>query len=253
MKFAAATNTMKIQRIREQPKIAAIMIVRNEADIIEHNILNILQQCDRIFVADNGSTDDTVKILSKFKEIEVYDFKGLYKHAEAHNFMIRKCSNFDWVVPIDGDEFWTGIRSCLKHKNANAIKVLKIHNHIIVKEEARFSREHMVFFKTEKIDEYPRVMFRPVVHGRSVTVDDGTHNCDAMPVEVSGEIEIHHYPIRSRGQYLNKIMHGYGSFIERKLDKMVGRHWRPWHEAIDGKRFDSEFSKLISKNKFSLV
>ena len=243
----------QIPRTGENMRIAATMIVRNEADIIEQNIQNTLSQCDRILIADNGSTDDTVKIASSFKEVNVYDFKGLYRHAEAHNFMIRKCGNFDWVVPIDADEFWTGIRSCLKCKNANAVKVLRIHHHMIVGEEAEFERRQMSFFRTEEISEFPRIMFRPVVQGRSVTVDDGCHNCDATPAEVSGEIEIHHYPIRSRKQYLNKIMHGYGSFIERKLEKTVGRHWLLWYEAIKWKRFDSKFSELVSKNKSSLA
>ena len=49
--------------------IFAVMMVRNEADIIRVNILHHLAQgVDHFLVVDNGSSDETVEILTRLAE-----------------------------------------------------------------------------------------------------------------------------------------------------------------------------------------
>lgn len=44
-------------------KIFAIMLVKNEADIVKSVILDAKKWADRIFILDNGSTDGTWEII----------------------------------------------------------------------------------------------------------------------------------------------------------------------------------------------
>ena len=234
-------------------KIVSTMIVRNEADIIEACLTNTLSQCDKVLLADNGSDDDTVEIASKFKEVEIYSFPGLYRHGEAHNMLIKKCQNFDWVVPIDADEMWHGIReACIKAKNHTLI-VPKIKHYMITIDDAKFEPTNFPNFKVEDILEHPRLIFKPTHMGRPVCVDDGCHNNNISDKSITEYITINHYPMRSSNQYEKKIEHGYKSFLERKTNPSVGRHWQPWYEAIKNKSFSNKFNRELNANRSVLI
>lgn len=115
-------------------RVAALMMVRNEADIISVNI----RYHDSIgvtdfFIVDNGSSDRTPKILSRLAR----DFSGLKwtrDDGPYHQSMITTglaqeahSTGVDWVVPIDADEFWfcgeSGLPRVLSVCNAAALKV----------------------------------------------------------------------------------------------------------------------------------
>ena len=46
-------------------KIFAISLIKNEEDIIEANLTDAAKWADKIFVLDNGSTDDTWEIVKR--------------------------------------------------------------------------------------------------------------------------------------------------------------------------------------------
>jgi len=92
--------------------IIAVMMVRNEADIIGANLAYHLSLgIDQILVADNGSTDRTVAILDRFAasgRVHVSRRPGPFLQAAtttelAHEAFRRGAR---WVLPIDADEFW---------------------------------------------------------------------------------------------------------------------------------------------------
>ena len=78
------------------------MIVKNEAEVIE-KCLESVKGADRIYIADTGSTDNTVKLCKKYTK-HVYHFEWRDDFAAARNFILEKCDT-DFVLSIDADEY----------------------------------------------------------------------------------------------------------------------------------------------------
>jgi glycosyltransferase involved in cell wall biosynthesis len=95
------------------PKLYGVCLVKNEDDIIAQTLIYALRHCAKIFVIDNGSTDetwDTVQALSggypqivplvQTHEQFTNGLRGL-----AYNKYHAELSNHDWWLILDADEF----------------------------------------------------------------------------------------------------------------------------------------------------
>jgi glycosyltransferase involved in cell wall biosynthesis len=92
--------------------IVAVMMVRNEADIIRINLLyHLASGIDQVLVIDNGSTDQTAAILEEFadtRRVHVFPRPGAFHQAETTTEFAREAflRGAQWVLPTDADEFW---------------------------------------------------------------------------------------------------------------------------------------------------
>ena len=94
-------------------KIAAITMVKNEADIIESFVRHTLQIVDVLLVTDQHSTDGTVEILQNLRaeglSIGIQNFSGEgHAQAEVMTGMLQQAigeQQADIIVPLDADEF----------------------------------------------------------------------------------------------------------------------------------------------------
>lgn len=84
--------------------LGVVMIVKNEAEVIRA-CLESVKDADKIYIADTGSEDDTVKICKEYTK-HVYHFEWCDDFAAARNFILNKC-NTDVVLSIDADEVLT--------------------------------------------------------------------------------------------------------------------------------------------------
>lgn len=88
------------------------MMVRDEADIIQPNILyHLAAGVDCLLVVDNGSTDGTDRILDRLsRRLPVIwtRHEGPYYQWDITTQLAREAylRGADWVVAIDADEFW---------------------------------------------------------------------------------------------------------------------------------------------------
>jgi glycosyltransferase involved in cell wall biosynthesis len=77
------------------------MIVKNEENLIEDCILSVLPIASEIIVVDNGSTDNTIKILEKYHCI-IIEAKNLVLDLARDSYL--KKAKYPWILVIDADE-----------------------------------------------------------------------------------------------------------------------------------------------------
>lgn len=92
--------------------IAGIMLVRDEDDILAINLRHHLALVDHLFVIDNGSSDDTPRVLRSFAR----RFSQLHWTTDTSPYLQSKLltqlahdawkAGAGWVFSIDADEFW---------------------------------------------------------------------------------------------------------------------------------------------------
>jgi glycosyltransferase involved in cell wall biosynthesis len=87
-------------------RISAYIITYNEEKDIA-NCLQSLSWCDDIIVLDSHSTDSTIHILKKFKNVRVYTRK-FDNHSNQRNWGLKNIDfKHDFVLVIDADETCT--------------------------------------------------------------------------------------------------------------------------------------------------
>jgi len=94
-------------------RVFAICLVKSEDDIIAESLTAAARYCERIFVIDNGSTDDTWNIVQRLAKqsdtivpfaqtLEPFD-NGM--RSKVYNAMHGELSDDDWWLILDADEF----------------------------------------------------------------------------------------------------------------------------------------------------
>ena len=94
-------------------KIAAVTMVKNESDIIELFIKINSRFFDDIYILDHGSTDQTAKIIKLMKQKGYNLFYTLlddkiYNQSKITTQAVRQIAKnkmYDYIMPIDADEF----------------------------------------------------------------------------------------------------------------------------------------------------
>lgn len=89
-------------------KIAVIILNWNGEKLLEEYLPQVLEATPsdvaRIIVADNGSTDGSVRLLQeRFPEVELWSFDRNYGFAEGYNRAIEKASDYPLVVLLNSD------------------------------------------------------------------------------------------------------------------------------------------------------
>lgn len=87
--------------------LTAIILTKDEQLHIRRCLENVSHICDKIYVIDCFSTDETVKICQEFSNVEVVqrEWPGLY--AKQFNWALDNCKiDTDWVLRIDADEYF---------------------------------------------------------------------------------------------------------------------------------------------------
>lgn len=94
-------------------KIFAIMLVKDEADIVKSVILDAKRWADRIFILDNGSTDGTWQVCQSLADDIVVPWKQDFRpyhnglRADVYNTFREEAQEGDWwCFKLDADEFY---------------------------------------------------------------------------------------------------------------------------------------------------
>ncbi len=122
-------TTGKIKRKDGRPSIGVAIICKNEEVMIERCLASVAG-ADQIVVCDTGSSDNTVEILRRHKEVELHldciwndDFSFCQNHCKSK-------MRTDWILSIDSDEFlkcpWSEVQRAVDLAKTDMIRVLMI-------------------------------------------------------------------------------------------------------------------------------
>lgn len=94
-------------------KIHAISVIKNEADIIAHNLREAAKWAHKIYVLDNGSTDGTWEIVQSLASDTIIPWKtttkAFYEGIRGEVFRAFKDQVEEgdwWCIRLDADEFY---------------------------------------------------------------------------------------------------------------------------------------------------
>jgi glycosyltransferase involved in cell wall biosynthesis len=82
--------------------ITATILAKNAQKHIEE-VLSALKNFDEVVLLDNGSTDGTTEIASRFSNVKIYTLDSFEGFGKAHQKMEELARN-DWILSIDSDE-----------------------------------------------------------------------------------------------------------------------------------------------------
>ena len=247
-------------------KLVMTLLVRDEQDIVRENLdFHLAQGVDEVIVTDNGSEDATVEILRE------YESRGVVRllHEPADDYsqgrwvtrMAQQAARegADWVINNDADEFWWPLAGSLKsvfEQLGGGVGLVVAHrqNFVPRPEDGRPFWERMTLRERVSLNPLGKPLPPKLGHRADpeITVAQGNHKVDGADLGErldDGSIEILHFPMRTFGQFENKIVKGgraYGR--NRELPQRTGRTWRRLYEAWEeGKLRDHYDANVVAE------
>jgi glycosyltransferase involved in cell wall biosynthesis len=214
-------------------KILSISMVKNEEDIIESFVRYNINIFDGIIILDNGSTDDTLKILKQLQNeglslIILEDKDREYKQADKMNMLLKKAVNeldADIIVPLDADEFLIATaggtpRSILESMGAETYYLAMWKTYIPEfgeNKDEKFIPSRMTAVREDKLETFYKAIFpKELVENYNVELTFGNHDLSYEPKYKgaikkinNNDLRIAHFPIRSKDQTISKITVGW--------------------------------------------
>lgn len=222
--------------------VCAVMLVKDEADIIRYTIDRLLTQVDGIIVADNGSTDGTYEILMETDGITVVrdDEVGYWQDRKTTALAYAAyAAGHEWVLPCDADEWWYAedgrtIRDYLAGITPE-VRVLnaRLFNHFptAADDESALNPFYRIGWRQIAHGTLPKVCCRT---GRDLRIGMGNHGADfdGRGLRVNG-LALRHFSWRTAEQYVRKIRNGEAAYAATDMPDSIGGHWRMFAGADD--------------------
>lgn len=252
-------------------KIAVVMVVRNEADVLGLNLHYHAAQGVREFrIVDNGSSDGTPLLLREMAgrlNLVWSRDDGPFRQADMVTGLAREAfhAGADWVVPVDADEFWSAgslrLAEALQRSPADMIAadvvnfiqersavgdgpaglLTMLHRTEETRGDADQTRELVEAGQIAFVEiAYPRkCLFRSC---QDLTIGAGAHDGSGVsdPVVESGQVVCLHAPIRSRQILDARAEHG-RRVIEAGYPPSHGWQNQRWHRLQAAGRLDEEW------------
>jgi hypothetical protein len=249
------------------PRIAALCMMKNECDIVELFLKINTQFFDRVFILDHNSDDSTPVIISMMKRrgfpvVYVRLNNSAYDQAKITGAYLNKIAlleEFDYIIPIDADEFISADHrsindlKCLVRNLVNPVGVGVIPWRTYCPTITSFAPESAPlysFFKMRKIE--PRQYFKVVVgneYAKTCTVSMGNHLAfnDKYPTEpVNVPIFLQHVPVRSAEQIIRKAILGSHTLASTKSRPPgAASQWEKIADLVRRKNFKLQHEDLL--------
>jgi glycosyltransferase involved in cell wall biosynthesis len=238
-------------------RLGAVMMVRNEADIIEASIRHNLRLLDHLLVIDHCSDDGTATIVRALIEEGLpvslvtdnsLAFRQGLRSTEGARWLFDH-ENADWVFPLDADELLKSpSRDTLEWGLGHASEGmhLRVRLQTYVADEyhdaapfsvGRFRRRLAIETHTQLRIAIRRSFLghdtQVVTDGNHLVVDTAHPGRDPGYPALSADIVvIAHFPIRSARQVTNKTILGWLAHSLMHGPEGTAFHWRELFEEI---------------------
>lgn len=240
-------------------KLAAVAMVRNEADIVEAFVRHNLAYVDRLVVVDHHSDDGTFEILRELEReglaIEIEPEPALaFDQARRLTMSARRLARAerpDWIFCLDADEFLRApARAALEHALARATsEAVSIPWRTYLPSERVHDARHALAQARERPRTEPVPLSKVVLSGRLAESEgwvlahgnhgasrprDGAHDLVVAPQ--LADVALAHFPIRSPDQLVRKVTlgwFGHKLLLGRVADTTpMGWHWRELYKRF---------------------
>ena len=250
---------------------AMTFLVKNEADVIEQNILFHQQLGIKHFIiTDHQSTDGTLEILKALQrsvdlmilEKSTSQFQQSQWTTEMAHLAVKEF-NANWIFPNDADEFWVPhqgqslINALEKEIQETQHTSLYTHRYNFLPESSHTLDSNPLHFtcKVSRHVHYDRLnspysltlgntpgksIFRPK---GLLQVRQGGHSIKhaVRSKKNASEISVFHFPVRSFQQFRKKVE---GMVKATQNQAILGSHTQPWIEAYHENRLEEAYEKL---------
>lgn len=218
--------------------VAAVSMVKDEADIIGVTVAHMLTQVDLVIVADNSSTDGTREILQSAGVVLVDDDEPGYYQSQKMSALAAKAAGMgaEWVVPFDADELiyspFGRIGDVLSERT-EAIATSDLYDHVATALDPDEPNPVVRMGWRRKVAAgLPKVACRTNL---PVTIHMGSHNADFGSLERATGLLVHrHFSYRSAEQFVRKARNGAAAYAAADgLPEHYGKHWTDYGRILD--------------------
>lgn len=228
--------------------VCAVMLVKDEADVVETTIRHLLWHVDEVIVADNMSTDGTGEILWELRH-ELHPRLSVQADEEIGYYQDRKTTalamaalarGHRWVIPCDADEIWhpgdpdRRIGDFLGGLGPDVMIVkAPVFNHLVT--DADPWEDTNPITKIRWRQRFPGMEKVACRLREDLFIQMGNHGatyqggCGAT----AGGLSIRHFSWRSEDQFLRKIVNGRAAYAATTLHPMYGAGWRAYADSTD--------------------
>jgi hypothetical protein len=229
-----------------------VMLVRDEADVIEGTVRHLVDEVDHVLVADNRSIDGTREILAKLVAeglpiTLVDDLDPAYYQSLKVSALAARAADLgaDWILPVDADELHYSrfgrvadvLAGCAADGYTRVGVELWNHYRTAVDVEDDDPFLSMVY-RTAEPAALRKVAFR---WAPGAVVHQGAHGVD-LPVpgeEQCCPLEIRHFAVRDPGQFTRKAINGAEALkLADGLPTDSGLHWKNYGELMEREGVD---------------
>ncbi|MDX6407386.1 MAG: hypothetical protein QOE13_457 [Gaiellaceae bacterium] len=247
-------------------KLVLTVLARDEADVIDAQVaFHLNAGVDYVIATDNNSRDGTTEILEEYVREGVVHLirepaEGL-RQGEWVTRMARLAAvefGADWVINSDADEFWWPRGGSLKEVLAAVPDHFGIvqgfwRSFVPRPDDGSFFAERMTarLSQNAPIND-PTSFYRPsikVAHRADpqVIVGRGNHalaGSDFRTLTTWHPIEVLHFPLRSRAQWMRKVELQGEAFTKHIERSGTGYHLQGY-DALQGGRIEEQHASLV--------
>jgi hypothetical protein len=247
-------------------KVVLTVLARDEADVIDAQIsFHLNAGVDFVIATDNNSQDGTTEILEAHERAGRVHLirepaEGLRQGEWVTRMARLAASEFgaDWVINSDADEFWWPRGGSLKDVLAAVPPQYGIveafwRSFVPRPEDGSFFAERM----TARLSQHapindPTSFYRPVVKvahraDPEVVVGRGNHalaGTTFVPLTTWHPIEVLHFPLRSRVQWMRKVELQGDAFTKHIERSGTGYHLKGY-DALRSGRIEDQHESLV--------
>jgi hypothetical protein len=241
--------------------IAMLILVRDEIDIIKHNIeFHLRFGIENFVVTDNGSVDGTRDILGAFERrlgksmVIIDDAEPAHHQSVRVNRMIQVAKQKfrpRWIISSDADEFWYPASGHYHSEIDGRKNVLNCYWHNFL---PRPNTPWQEFTDVGEMPGYHGETSKTFCLARGlIGMYAGNHESRSIPhiTSRSDNIRVYHYPVRSYEQFERKVVQGCRASLKASDPESVNWHWREYYQAWENGRLPQMYEELASRNRIS--